>query len=150
MRVDRGTQLVVPLRRLRTRDRDVQPHRAEPCAHRLVDAEQAPRIQIALRLHVDVVDLDAERRPIVVTLIVSFVTAWVSPARSGSRPVLRRIVPSERPRHGRDPLGGIYGRAVITRDQLDRRTTKLTVLNCAQELVTIVIMALIIAVWPPA
>jgi hypothetical protein len=44
---------------------------------------------------------------------------------------------------------GFTAARFITHDQFDRRTATLTVLNCAHELVTIVVLALIIGVWPP-
>jgi hypothetical protein len=45
---------------------------------------------------------------------------------------------------------GFTAARFVTHDQFDGRTAKLTVLNCAHELVTILVMALIIGVWPPA
>jgi len=38
----------------------------------------------------------------------------------------------------------------ITHDAFEGRPSSLTVLNIAHELVTVVVMALIIGVWPPA
>jgi len=43
---------------------------------------------------------------------------------------------------------GFTAARFITHDQFDGRPTGLTVLNVAHELVTIMVMALIIGVWP--
>jgi hypothetical protein len=45
---------------------------------------------------------------------------------------------------------GFTAARLLTHDLFDRRPANLTILNMAHELVTIVIMALIIGVWPPA
>jgi len=90
-------------------------------------------------------------RPIVVTLIVSFVTAWVLAGAvwisfqfyDGSFLVNALVT-------GAILWAGFTAARFITHDQFDKRTTGLTVLNCAHELVTILIMAVIIGVWPPA
>ena len=90
-------------------------------------------------------------RPIVVTLIVSFVTAWVLAGAvwisfqfyEGSFLVNALVT-------GAILWAGFTAARFITHDQFDKRTTGLTVLNCAHELVTILIMALIIGLWPPA
>ena len=88
-------------------------------------------------------------RPIIVTLLVSFITAWVLAGAAfisysfygGSffwNSVLTGVI----------LWAGFTAARFITHDQFDRRTTGLTILNCAHELVTIVIMAIIIGVWP--
>ncbi|TXK17090.1 DUF1761 domain-containing protein [Homoserinibacter sp. GY 40078] len=88
-------------------------------------------------------------RPIIVTLIVSFITAWVLAGAAfisysfygGSffwNSVLTAVI----------LWAGFTAARFITHDQFDRRTTGLTVLNCAHELVTVVVMAVIIGVWP--
>jgi len=88
-------------------------------------------------------------RPIIVTLIVSFITAWVLAGAAyislqfygGSffwNSVLTGVI----------LWAGFTAARFITHDQFDRRTAGLTVLNCAHELVTIVIMAIIIGAWP--
>lgn len=89
--------------------------------------------------------------PILLTLVVSFVTAWVL---AGATFISMEF-------YG----GGFFGNAVvtaivlwagftaarfITHDAFDRRPAGLTMLNVAHEFVTIVVMALIIGVWPPA
>ena len=45
---------------------------------------------------------------------------------------------------------GFTAARFITHDAFEGRPTSLTVLNIAHELVTVIIMALIIGVWPPA
>jgi len=90
-------------------------------------------------------------RPIVVTLIVSFVTAWVLAGAvwisfefyGGSFLVNALLTAAIL-------WAGFTAARFVTHDQFDRRTTGLTVLNVAHELVTLLIMALIIGVWPPA
>jgi hypothetical protein len=88
-------------------------------------------------------------RPILVTLVVSFVTAWVlagaiyiSWAFYDSSWLLNAIVT------GIILWAGLTAARFITHDAFDGRPVGLTVLNVAHEFVTIVIMALIIGVWP--
>jgi hypothetical protein len=90
-------------------------------------------------------------RPIVVTVIVSFVTAWVLAGAVwisfqfyGGSFLVNALVTAV------ILWAGFTAARFVTHDQFDRRTTGLTVLNVAHELVTILIMALIIGVWPPA
>jgi hypothetical protein len=89
--------------------------------------------------------------PIVVTVIVSFITAWVL---AGATSIAWHF-------YGGGYLLAALGTGVIlwagftaarfiTHDAFEGRPSSLTVLNIAHELVTIVIMALIIGVWPPA
>jgi hypothetical protein len=88
--------------------------------------------------------------PIIVTVLVSFVTAWVL---SGA------VYLSQYFYHGSFLLnslatGGILwagftAARFVTHDAFDRRPSGLTILNIAHELVTVLIMALIIGVWPP-
>lgn len=88
-------------------------------------------------------------RPVIVTLVVSFITAWVLAGAGyiaydfygGS--FLWNVVLT-----GLILWAGFTAARFITHDQFDRRPAGLTVLNCAHELVTIVIMAVIIGVWP--
>ncbi|MET0933151.1 MAG: DUF1761 domain-containing protein [Mycetocola sp.] len=88
-------------------------------------------------------------RPILLTLIVSFVTAWVLAGATylswdfygGSffvNALLTAII----------LWAGFTAARFITHDAFDGRPTGLTVLNVAHEFVTIVIMAIIIGVWP--
>ena len=90
-------------------------------------------------------------RPIIITVIVSFITAWVL---AGATDISVHF-------YGGSFLGNAVLTAVIlwagftaarfiTHDVFDRRPWQLTALNIAHELVTIVIMAVIIGVWPPA
>jgi len=88
-------------------------------------------------------------RPILVTLVVSFVTAWVLAGAAyisfefyGGSFLVNALVT------GIVLWAGFTAARFITHDAFDGRTVGLTVLNCAHELVTIVIMALIIGVWP--
>ena len=88
---------------------------------------------------------------LIITVVVSFITAWVLAGAaditwrfySGSflwNAVLTGII----------LWAGFTAARMITHDAFDRRPSGLTVLNLAHEFVTIVIMALIIGVWPPA
>lgn len=89
--------------------------------------------------------------PIVVTVVVSFVTAWVL---AGASSIAWHFYEGSY-------LLGALGTAVIlwagftaarfiTHDAFEGRPSSLTVLNIAHELVTVLVMALIIGVWPPA
>ena len=88
-------------------------------------------------------------RPIAVTLVVSFITAWVLAGAAyisfdfyqGSFLVNSLLT-------GLILWAGFTAARFITHDQFDGRPTGLTVLNVAHELVTIMVMALIIGVWP--
>ncbi len=89
--------------------------------------------------------------PIVTTVIVSFVTAWVLAGASaiawhfyeGSffvAAVVTSIL----------LWAGFTAARFITHDAFEGRPTALTTMNIAHELVTLVIMAVLIGVWPPA
>ncbi len=89
--------------------------------------------------------------PILVTVLVSFVTAWVLAGATtlawhfyeGSYLVaslLTAII----------LWAGLTAARFITHDAFEGRPTNLTVMNIAHELVTVVVMAVIIGVWPPA
>lgn len=87
--------------------------------------------------------------PIVVTLIVSFVTAWVLAGAAfiawdfyGGSFLLNAVVTAI------VLWAGFTAARFITHDAFDGRPSGLTVLNIAHELVTLLIMALIIGVWP--
>jgi hypothetical protein len=87
--------------------------------------------------------------PIVVTLIVSFITAWIlagaiylSWSFYGGSFLLNAVVT------GILLWAGFTAARFVTHDAFEGRPSGLTILNCAHELVTIVIMALIIGVWP--
>lgn len=89
--------------------------------------------------------------PILTTLLVSFVTAWVLAGAAFivwdfyeggflANAIITAIV----------LWAGFTAARFITHDAFDNRPSGLTMLNIAHELVTLVIMAVIIGVWPPA
>jgi hypothetical protein len=88
--------------------------------------------------------------PIIITVLVSFITAWVLAGASYLSDFFY---------HGSfllNALGtggvlwaGFTAARFVTHDAFDRRPSGLTILNIAHELVTILVMALIIGVWPP-
>jgi hypothetical protein len=88
--------------------------------------------------------------PIVVTVIVSFATAWVLAGATtiawhfyeGSY-LWAAIVTAVL------MWAGFTAARLITHDAFEGRPTSLTVMNIAHELVTILVMAVIIGVWPP-
>ncbi len=89
--------------------------------------------------------------PLVVTLIVSFVTAWVLAGAStiawhfyGGSYVMAALFTAL------ILWAGFTAARFITHDAFEGRPSTLTILNIAHELVTIVVMAIIIGVWPPA
>jgi hypothetical protein len=89
--------------------------------------------------------------PIVTTVIVSFVTAWILAGTVfmawtfyGGGFFVSAVVT------GILLWAGFTAARFITHDAFDKRPAGLTVLNIAHELVTIVIMSVIIGVWPPA
>jgi hypothetical protein len=90
-------------------------------------------------------------RPIILTVVVSFVTAWVLAGAAyiawqfygGSflaNSVVTTII----------LWAGFTAARFVTHDAFDGRPARLTVLNVAHELVTLVIMALLIGIWPPS
>jgi hypothetical protein len=89
--------------------------------------------------------------PIITTLIVSFISAWVLAmatqvawtALGGSYLLVAMLT-------GILLWAGFTAARFITHDAFEGRPAGLTILNIAHELVTVVIMALIIGVWPPA
>jgi hypothetical protein len=100
-------------------------------------------------------DAESMRRgaafPLIITVVVSFITAWVLAGATdiavhfygGSffwNALLTAVV----------LWAGFTAARMITHDAFDRRPSSLTVLNLAHELVTVVVMAIIIGVWPPA
>ncbi|MDT0182639.1 DUF1761 domain-containing protein [Microbacterium sp. ARD31] len=89
--------------------------------------------------------------PIITTVIVSFISAWVL---AGSTSIAWHF-------YGGGYLLAALGTAVIlwagftaarfiTHDAFEGRPTSLTVMNIGHEVVTFVVMALIIGLWPPA
>lgn len=88
-------------------------------------------------------------RPIVITVIVSFITAWVLAGAAyisydfyGGSFFVNALVT------GIILWAGFTAARFITHDAFDGRPVGLTVLNVAHEFVTIVVMAVIIGVWP--
>lgn len=88
---------------------------------------------------------------IITTVIVSFITAWVLAGAAaiawhfydGSflwASVVTAVA----------LWAGFTAARFITHDAFEGRSTKLTTLNIAHELVTVLVMALIIGLWPPA
>jgi hypothetical protein len=89
--------------------------------------------------------------PLVVTLIVSFITAWVLAGATylswtfyGGGYLLNAVGT------GVILWAGFTAARFITHDAFEGRPSSLTVLNIAHEVVTILVMAIIIGVWPPA
>jgi hypothetical protein len=89
--------------------------------------------------------------PIVVTVLVSFITAWVLAGATfiaqdfyGGSFLVNSVVTAL------VLWAGFTAARFVTHDAFDRRPSGLTILNIAHELVTVVIMALIIGLWPPA
>jgi hypothetical protein len=89
--------------------------------------------------------------PIVTTLIVSFISAWVLAittqvawtALDGNYLLLAITT-------GLMLWAGFTAARFITHDVFEGRPAGLTILNIAHELVTVLVMALIIGGWPPA
>ena len=88
---------------------------------------------------------------IITTVIVSFITAWVLAGASaiawhfyGGSFFWGAIVTAV------TLWAGFTAARFITHDAFEGRSTKLTTLNIAHELVTVVVMAILIGVWPPA
>jgi hypothetical protein len=87
--------------------------------------------------------------PILVTLVVSFITAWVLAGATfiaqsfyGGSFLVNALVTAV------ILWAGFTAARFITHDAFDKRPASLTVLNIAHELVTVLVMALIIGVWP--
>ena len=101
------------------------------------------------------VDLDrpgmSAALPIITTVLVSFVTAWVLAGATtiawhfyaGSYFIAALVTAVLL-------WAGFTAARFITHDAFEGRPSSLTVMNIAHELVTVVIMAIIIGVWPPA
>ena len=89
--------------------------------------------------------------PILTTLIVSFISAWVLAIATqvawtalGGNYLLMAITT------GLMLWAGFTAARFITHDAFEGRPAGLTILNIGHELVTVLIMALIIGAWPPA
>lgn len=88
-------------------------------------------------------------RPILVTVLVSFITSWVLAGAAyisydfyGGSFLVNSVVT------GIVLWGGFTAARFITHDAFDGRPTGLTVLNVAHEFVTILVMALIVGALP--
>ncbi|MET0297908.1 MAG: DUF1761 domain-containing protein [Microbacterium sp.] len=103
------------------------------------------------------VDLNAEKTaaqawlPIIVTVFVSFASAWVLAGSTtiawyfyGGGYLWAAIVTAVL------LWAGFTAARFITHDAFEGRPSSLTVMNIAHELVTFLVMAIIIGVWPPA
>lgn len=89
--------------------------------------------------------------PIVTTLIVSFITCWVLAGASyiawafyGGSFMLAALIT------GVLLWAGLTAARFITHDAFEGRPAKLTMLNIAHELVTVIVLSVVIGVWPPA
>ena len=89
-------------------------------------------------------------KPILVTLVVSFITAWVLAGASfisfefyGGSFLVNALVTAV------ILWAGFTAARFITHDAFDGRSRGLTILNCAHELVTVLLMALIIGLLAP-
>lgn len=89
--------------------------------------------------------------PIVITVIVSFATAWVLAGATaiswhfydGGFLVSALVT-------ALTLWAGFTAARFVTHDAFEGRPAQLTVMNIAHELVTVLVMAVIIGVWPPA
>ncbi len=89
--------------------------------------------------------------PIITTVIVSFITAWVLAGASSiawhfyGGPFFWGTIVT-----GVTLWAGFTAARFITHDAFEGRSTRLMTLNIAHELVTVLVMAVLIGVWPPA
>ena len=89
--------------------------------------------------------------PIIVSTLMGFVTAWVLAGAvsiawhfyGGSYLVSALVTATAL-------WAGLTAARFITHDAFEGRPTQLTTLNIAHELVTMLVMAVVIGVWPPA
>ncbi|WP_449280804.1 DUF1761 domain-containing protein [Leucobacter sp.] len=89
--------------------------------------------------------------PIIVTVIVSFITAWVFAGAIwiafefyGGSFLMSALLT------GVVLWAGFTAARFITHDAFEGRPSALTIMNIAHELVTVLVMALILGLWPPA
>ncbi|MBM7505937.1 DUF1761 domain-containing protein [Agromyces aurantiacus] len=89
--------------------------------------------------------------PLVVTLLVSFISAWVLAGAStiswhfyGGSYFMSALFTAL------ILWAGFTAARFITHDAFEGRPSTLTIINIAHELVTFVVMGIIIGVWPPA
>ena len=89
--------------------------------------------------------------PIITTVIVSFITAWVlAGATSIAWHFYEGTYLWAALATSVALWAGFTAARFITHDAFEGRSTKLTTLNIAHELVTVLVMAILIGVWPPA
>lgn len=88
---------------------------------------------------------------IVTTVLVSFITAWVLAGATsiawhfyGGSFFWSAVITAV------TLWAGFTAARLITHDAFEGRPTALTTMNIAHELVTVLVMAVIIGVWPPA
>lgn len=91
--------------------------------------------------------------PILTTVVVSFITSWVLAGAAyiawnfyGTKDGFLWVTIAT----GVVLWAGFTAARFITHDAFDKRPSGLTMLNIAHELVTVLVMAVIIGVWPPA
>ncbi|UOQ60143.1 DUF1761 domain-containing protein [Leucobacter rhizosphaerae] len=96
-------------------------------------------------------DPKAAVRPILITLVVSFISAWVLAGASwiafdfyGGSFLVAAVFT------GLILWAGFTAARFITHDAFEGRPAALTVMNVAHELVTVLVMSVILGVWPPA
>ncbi|QYM75570.1 DUF1761 domain-containing protein [Leucobacter luti] len=89
--------------------------------------------------------------PIIATLIVSFITAWVLAGATwiafeftGGSFLAVAVVT------GLVLWLGFTAARFVTHDAFEGRPVKLTLLNIVHELVTVLVMSVILGLWPPA
>lgn len=88
---------------------------------------------------------------IVTTIVVSFITAWVLALSTQTAWVaFEGSYLGTAVAVGTMLWAGFTAARFITHDAFERRPAALTLMNISHELVTVVVMAIIIGVWPPA
>lgn len=89
--------------------------------------------------------------PIAITVVVSFITAWVL---AGSTTIAWHFYEGSYLMSALVTAvmlwAGFTAARFITHDVFEGRPSSLTLMNIAHEVVTVLIMAIIIGVWPPA
>jgi len=101
------------------------------------------------------VDLEHPSRrplwPMITTVLMSLITAWVL---AGAATIAWHFYAGSyfwaSVVTGVTLWAGFTAARVITHDAFEGRSTRLTTLNIGHELVTVLVMALIVGVWPPA
>ena len=134
----------------------VSPERLKFLATRLGGAHHGPELAVLLDRRQQGITHERRIRAIAASdrllqELVSFVTAWVLAGAStiawhfyGGGYLVAALLTAV------ILWAGFTAARFITHDAFEGRPSSLTVLNIAHELVTIVVMAIIIGVWPPA